>query len=250
MRDILAHANRPVLGQLASASLLVALDYDGTLAPIVDAPEQAWMRASTRALLEQVARVYPCVVISGRAQEDTMRRLRGTGVLEVIGNHGLEPWRRTEAFAARARGFLTALRPRLAGMQGVVLEDKVFTAAVHYRQASSRERARAAILAAAAELEAVRVVEGKCVVNLIPHGAPHKGDALEKARQQLGCDAALYVGDDDTDEDVFAIDDPGRLLGVRVGRSARSRAAYYVRDQARVDDLLALLLEVRPGQAS
>jgi trehalose 6-phosphate phosphatase len=83
------------------------------------------------------------------------------------------------------------------------------------------------------------------VVNLLPPGAPHKGVALERARRQLGCDTALYVGDDETDEDVFGLDQPGQLLGIRVGRREASRASYFVRDQRRVDDLLRALVALR-----
>lgn len=245
MKDILAPAQRPVLSQLAWSNLLLGFDYDGTLAPIVDDPQQARMRATTRDLLEQVARLYPCVVISGRSQEDALKRVRGTGVFEVIGNHGLEPWRRTEPFAAQVQSWVPRLQDRLSGMNGVELENKSFSLAVHYRRAASRKQARAAILAAAAELDGVRVIGGKCVVNLIPRGAPHKGMALEMAREHLRCDVVLYVGDDETDEDVFALDDPGRLLTIRVGPDVRSRASFFIRDQAGIDALLARLLELR-----
>lgn len=53
------------------------------------------------------------------------------------------------------------------------------------------------------------------------------------------------MGDDETDEDVFALDDPARLVTVRVGAKRRSRAAFYVPDQKSVDTLLATLLELR-----
>jgi trehalose 6-phosphate phosphatase len=243
MKDILADDS--VLSQLAWSNALIALDYDGTLAPIVDDPEEARMRDSTRDLLERLARAYPCIVISGRSQQDAMRRTRGTGVYEVIGNHGLEPWRRTEAFSARVASWIPQLRDQLADTTGVVIEDKVFSVAVHYRRAPNPKEARAEILRATEGLGEVRVVGGNCVVNLIPLGAPHKGTALEMARAQLHCDLALYVGDDETDEDVFALDDPGSLLTVRVGRDASSRATFYVRDQEQVDVLLARLIELR-----
>ena len=84
----------------------------------------------------------------------------------------------------------------------------------------------------------VRLIGGKQVVNILPAGAPHKGLALERARARLGCDTAVYVGDDETDEDVFALDRPGRLLGIRVGRKRSSSAASYVRAQAEIDRLL------------
>jgi hypothetical protein len=57
----------------------------------------------------------------------------------------------------------------------------------------------------------------------------------------------LYVGDDETDEDVFALDQPGRLLTVRVGPGGRSPADYRLRSQAAMGRLLTLLLDLRPG---
>jgi trehalose 6-phosphate phosphatase len=245
MKNILSPSSRQVLAQVAWSNVVLGFDYDGTLAPIVDDPEKARMRESTRDLLEQVARKYPCVIISGRAQDDVARRIRGVGAFEVIGNHGLEPWRRTEPFAARVHEWVATLQRELASAPGVVVEDKVFSVAVHYRRAPRRKEARRQIVDAVAKLDRVRVIGGKCVVNVIPHGAPHKGTALELARDQLGCDVALYVGDDKTDEDVFALDDPGRLVTVRVGQSATSRAAFYVPDQASVDALLERLLALR-----
>jgi trehalose 6-phosphate phosphatase len=91
MRHILARANREVLEQFAWSNVLVALDFDGTLAPIVREPDRARMRATTRALLQAVARIYPTLVISGRGRADVAARVRGTGLRAVIGNHGIEP---------------------------------------------------------------------------------------------------------------------------------------------------------------
>ena len=76
-------------------------------------------------------------------------------------------------------------------------------------------------------------------------GAPHKGIALERERERLGCDTALYVGDDETDEDVFSLDRPGRLLTIRVGAKRTSAASYYILDQRVIDVLLGRLLETR-----
>jgi trehalose 6-phosphate phosphatase len=245
VRDILAAANRPVLAQLAWSNVLLAFDYDGTLAPIVDDPDDAHMRPGTRAVLEQLARAYPCVVISGRSQPDALRRMRGVGVFEVIGNHGLEPWRRHDFFSSRVQSWMPILRRQLEFVDGILIEDKVFSVAIHYRRASQVRAARAAIERAVASLEGVRVVGGKMVVNLIPAGAPTKGSALEMARASVGCDTALYVGDDQTDEDVFALDDPGRLLTIRVGEKLGSRATFFISDQASIDRLLARLLKLR-----
>jgi trehalose 6-phosphate phosphatase len=116
---------------------------------------------------------------------------------------------------------------------------------VHYRAARDPGAAGRRVHAEASVLTQVRLVPGKRVLNLVPAEAAHKGEALRHACTRLGCDAAVFVGDDVTDEDVFALRrPPPRLLGVRVGRSVRSCAPYYVRDQDEVDELLQRLLEL------
>jgi len=248
MKHILARANRDVLRQFACSRVLLAFDYDGTLAPIVPAPEHAVMRPETRALLEALARRYPCVVISGRARADAIRRLRGVEAVEVIGNHGIEPWQTSRRSLRVVRQWRALLERRLAPLSGVTVEDKAYSLAVHYRRSRQKKRARAAILRAAVALGDVRLVRGKQVVNLLPADAPHKGIALERARARFACDTAIYVGDDETDEDVFALDQPGRLLTIRVGRKVQSSASYFLRNQGEIDRLLETLLNDAPAR--
>lgn len=236
-----------MLERFAWSRVLLAFDFDGTLAPIVVDPGAAQMRAATRELLARAAALYPTVVISGRTRADTQRRVSGVGVREVIGNHGAEVDRPAPT-RSPAHRWRAELQRALAEHEGVFVEDKGLSLSIHYRQCRQKKRARTAILAAVAAIErreAVRVMGGKQVVNLLPEGAPHKGIALERARSQLGCDTALYVGDDETDEDVFALDQPGRLLGVRVGERAASHADYYLRGQREIDLLLRLLIRAR-----
>lgn len=247
MQNILLPESRAILSEFAASKTLLAFDYDGTLAPIVDDPARANMRHRTRELLTDVARLYPTIVITGRAQDDALRRLRGVGVYEVIGNHGLETWHAHERLIQVARGWLARLSDRLASVQGVRIEDKVFSLAVHYRLAPDKPRARAEIAKAVAALEGVRIVGGKQVMNLIPLGAPHKGTALERERVKLECERAVYVGDDETDEDVFASEPAAPLLSVRVGQSRQSRASYFVPRQRSINDLLSALASLRKG---
>jgi trehalose 6-phosphate phosphatase len=245
VRNIFSRANRDVIRQFARSRVLLAFDYDGTLAPIVREPTQAVMRASTRALLEDTARFYPCVVISGRAQQDALGRLKGVSTLEVFGNHGVEPWQVSDRFRQEVRRWRPVVERHVLGLPGVHIEDKLFSIAIHFRQSRQKRRARTAIRRATALLGDVRVIPGKQVINVLPQGAPHKGMALEKARARLGCDTALYVGDDETDEDVFGLDQPGQLLTIRVGRKKTSAAAYYIPSQRDIDVLLRTLLHLR-----
>jgi trehalose 6-phosphate phosphatase len=250
LRNLFSPAGQEVLGQFAWSKVLVAFDYDGTLAPIVREPGEAAMRATTRRLLRTVASRYPCIVVSGRARSDLGRRVRGIPLRGIVGNHGIEPWHATPRLLQEVQRWEPLLDRRLSGFSGVRVENKLLSIAVHYRRSRQKKRARAAILRAAAALGSLRVIGGKQVVNLLPEGAPHKGMALERERDRLRCDTAIYVGDDETDEDVFGLDQPGRLLTVRVGPRRTSQASYYVRSQAAMDDLLAALAALRAKPAS
>lgn len=245
MKNILSRGNREILEQFAWSSVLVAFDYDGTLAPIVLDPNRAAMRPTTRTLLQELARFYPCIVVSGRAQNDVLKRIHGTGVLEVLGNHGVEPWQAHGRFLGAVGRWLPLLEKRLGHLTGVEIEDKGYTLAIHYRRSREKKRARAAIMGAVTRLEDVRVIGGEQVINVLPNGAPHKGTALEQARMRLHCDTAIYVGDDETDEDVFMLDRPGRLLTIRVGAKRTSMANYCIRNQSQIDQLLRTLLVLR-----
>jgi trehalose 6-phosphate phosphatase len=233
-----------VLERLAATDALLAFDFDGTLAPIVDDPALAAMRGSTRRLLAQVAQAWPCAVISGRPEEDVLRLLAGVTVWYVIGNRALQPPEEVQRLSGQVLAWKDALAGRLLALPGTSLEDKGISLAVHYRRAADHDGARAAIRAAAQDLPGARIIDGKEVVNLLPSNGPNKGIALERVRAQLRCPQALYAGDDRTDEDVFALDG---VIGVRVGPEAGTSAARYcLRDQAQVDDLLERLVELRP----
>ncbi|MFT3927368.1 MAG: trehalose-phosphatase [Myxococcales bacterium] len=251
MRYILSRQNREVLAQLAWSNVLLAFDFDGTLSPIVNDPEAAKMRTRTRRLFAALAQRYPCVVISGRGVADVGARLGDANVRAVVGNHGLEPAGDMQRFEQEVRAFLPRLTRALAGLEGVEIEDKRYSVAVHYRRSRSRRTARELIAEAVAVLgDAVRAVPGKCVVNVLPEGAPHKGFALRSLQRELSADVALYVGDDETDEDVFNMEEPGHLLGIRVGKSMRSRASYFLTSQREIDELLGLLVSLRESAAS
>ena len=119
---------------------------------------------------------------------------------------------------------------------------------MHFRRSRAKRQALAAIAEAVADLPDARVRRGKEVINVVPRGAPHKGIALQQVRALLGCDTALYVGDDTTDEDVFALDEPGQLLTARIGLNAESGAAYYLEAQPEIDALLGLALAARASR--
>jgi trehalose 6-phosphate phosphatase len=245
VRSILSPAGRQLVASFARSNLLIAFDYDGTLAPIARRPRGARLPAATRRLLRQVAGRYGCLVISGRAYSDIARRLRGVPLRFVFGNHGIEPLWAGARSAALVRRWTVHLERQLADCAGVFIENKTHSLAIHYRHARNRARARRRIAAAVRGLRGARAIEGKAAVNVIPARGVNKGTALRRACRLAGCTRAMYVGDDGTDEDAFGALPPERLLAVRVGRRRGSRARYLLRRQADIDALLRLLLDVR-----
>jgi trehalose 6-phosphate phosphatase len=246
MPYILDKRHLSTLAHFAASNVLLAFDFDGTLSAMATTPQRARMRATTRRLLRAVAERYPCVIISGRRRADVARRIENVPLWHIAGNHGVEPWGEKEIYASRVRRWTGPLKDRLAGYEGVVLEDKRYSLTVHYRHAPHKARAVRAITAAVTGLKGARITGGKHAINIVPRGAPHKGIALERVRSLLVCDTVIYVGDDDTDEDAFRAAHPRRLLAVRVGVKRGSRARHWLRSQADMDKFLRTLLSLRP----
>lgn len=244
-QSILAPEGAPVLASFATSNVLLAFDYDGTLAPIASTPARARLRHSTRELLDSVARRYPAVVISGRALADISRRLADIPLWYVFGNHGSEPVTGAPP-SGRTREWARILQRELPHDPALSIEDKGHTVTVHYRGARDRAQLRQAIMAVAARLPEVRVVGGSEAINLLRRDAPNKGVALAYALKTFACDVALYAGDDDTDEDAFGALARDRLLSIRVGRPAgATRARFHLESQHDIDELLDRLVRLR-----
>lgn len=203
----------------AAGHLLVGLDFDGTLAPIVPLPQDAALPPATRPVLERlVARPDTRVaLVSGRGLADLMGRVAMPGLF-YAGNHGLEidgpGVHRVHAEAAAARQRLARLAARLheavGGVEGALVEDKGLTLSVHYRRVAGESDARlvrAAAHACCVGERGLRVTDGKKVVEIRPDVDWHKGRALRFLREtvtaEYGDTPALFIGDDTTDEDAF-----------------------------------------------
>jgi trehalose 6-phosphate phosphatase len=146
---------------------------------------------------------------------------------------------------SRTREWVQRLEQHLPSSAGVVVEDKRYSVTLHYRQAPNKARAVRAIDEALRHLPEIRAIAGSQAVSLLPLGARHKGVALQEARRLFACDTAVYVGDDETDEDAFMSGEGDRLLSIRVGAAPTSGARYRLRNQRAVDDLLRTLIALR-----
>jgi trehalose 6-phosphate phosphatase len=249
-RPILAPEYISVLRSFVQSRVLLAFDYDGTLSPIAPTPQSAHLPGATKQLLVQVATHYTMVVISGRALNDIAGRVGDIGVRHVFGNHGLE-WSGGKSRPPRAQvhRWVDQLREQLSGHPGVFVEDKIHSLSVHYRLAPDNERALQFILPIVRTLPDVRVISGAAAVNLLPTHGANKGVALRRALEETGCEKAIYVGDDDTDEDAFGALKRDLLLSIRIGTSCTSRAKYHLESQEAIDLLLRELIDARAPSA-
>ena len=184
MQYLLSNTARAMLTRLSRERTLYAFDFDGTLSPIVDHPSLAGMPVRTRSLLSRLAALRPCVVISGRARPDLLDRLAGVKVARAIGNHGAETG--TVSRSSRVTAWQRSLELEFNSLEGVWVENKRLSLAVHYRQAPDGDDAQRRILAATGRLEGARVFGGKMVVNLLLEGTRTRARTAAE-RQRLGC---------------------------------------------------------------
>lgn len=236
--------------------MLLLLDFDGTLAPIVEIPHLAQMPAPTRAILETLARRRDCTigVVSGRSLEDVRARV-GIEGLVYAGNHGLEISGRGLEFAeTRAidlrddlAATLEELSGRLARIPGVLIEFKGLTASVHYRLVALTDRDVVQDLVREAippDHPSLLLVRGKLVWELRPRVDWNKGTAVRWIREKLRLRRAvtIYLGDDRTDEDAFV--EIGRFVTARVGAPQSTQAGYHVADTLDVGEFLQWLSRI------
>lgn len=231
--------------------LLIACDYDGTLAPLIDHPAKAEADRAALVALRALVRLPQThvAVISGRALADLAQKLSAVEGVHLVGSHGseFEPGFASPSFDG-SLSLLGRLRESLSGIvassENCWIEEKPSSFALHYRRASDEEAARvlADALRGPAEWPEVFIRHGKKVLELSVVGTD-KGRALAQMRQRCGAGAVIFLGDDITDEDAFATL-AGPDVGVKVGRG-ESLAQYRVESPVEVARLLARVSERR-----
>ena len=236
---------------------LVGLDFDGTLAPIVENPDMAEVIPSNRDAVRRLAEVVTVCVVSGRDPRDARERLGVAAVAAYAGSHGLDlidaagqpfddpPTKRFENVLPLLDTVEERLRDRFSGVYGVVVERKRFGAATHFRQRpEAAADVEAFVIGLTVDHPSLRVQFGKSVAEIRPAIDWHKGSAITWLADRLGpFTGILYVGDDATDEDAFEAVS-GRGAGILVASRPRTTAARFrVGDPTEVGRLLARLAD-------
>ena len=231
--------------------LLVATDYDGTLSPIVDNPEDAKPVRESIIALRALATLSGthCAVISGRSLSDLASLSSLDGQVMLVGSHGSEF---DQDFVRTLTEEQVLLRQRvLDEMHRIATQDERFhietkpaSIAFHYRNVTNdkAEKALDELLSGAATWKDVRVKSGKKVIELaVVHTS--KGDCIDALRHRVGATAVVYFGDDITDEDAF-VRLHGPDVSVKVG-DGDSSATFHISDPTEVARRLARLASAR-----
>jgi trehalose 6-phosphate synthase/phosphatase len=240
--------------------ILIACDFDGVLAPLVDRPPDARPLPASVVALQRLAALprTHVVLVSGRSLESLRHAAQPPGEFLLIGGHGSESATghllidRGSSMggeqAALATRVAAALVEIAAAHPGAHTENKPASSTLHTRGLPREVAARAeqAVLAGPASWDGVHLLRGKDVLELSVSTAT-KGSALLALAERLGISAGgvLYLGDDVTDEDAFAALDTGAGdVGIKVG-DGETVAAYRVSGTESVSDLLQWLAGLR-----
>jgi trehalose 6-phosphate phosphatase len=241
--------------------LALFLDYDGTLTPIVDEPEDARLSGAAREVLSDLAAHFPVALISGRDRTDLRQRV-GVDKIVYAGSHGFEiifpdgrVWEHSLAldYLSVLEQAQNKLGERLKGIEGVRVERKKFSLSVHFRQAP-RDRVpdiEKVVHELVDNFPELRQSSGKKIRELQPRIDWNKGKALLLLLEVLGLGQQdvlpLYIGDDETDEDAFRVL-KDRGVSILVGEDAWPTAAHYsLKDPGEVQTFLQRILSMGSG---
>lgn len=247
----------PLCELFSKLDVFLFLDYDGTLSPIVNHPEDAVLSREMRELLAELSSKIQVGVISGRDMDDLKGRIEldsviyaGSHGFRISGPSGLN--RETRDSKRLSSKFQRIYRELIEffdkEVTGVEIEKKRYAIAIHYRNAA--ENASGLINPKVNEIlkknPDFKKGTGKKIIEIKPATDWHKGKALLWILDAMGLKEdpetlPIYIGDDLTDEDAFkTLADKG--LGILVGdHGSKTAADYHLKDVDEVYEFLALL---------
>ncbi|PON64935.1 Trehalose-phosphatase [Parasponia andersonii] len=233
--------------------LVMFLDYDGTLSPIVEDPDQAFMSNEMRKAVKAVARYLPTAIVSGRSRDKVYSFVK-LAELYYAGSHGMDikgPTKATkyknvhgkeEVIFQPAKEFLpmidevyTILFENTKSIPGAMVEHNKFCISVHFRNVDEKSWAALAeqVRTVLNEHPKLRFTQGRKVLEIRPTIKWDKGKALEFLLESLGYANSsevlpIYIGDDQTDEDAFkVVRDRGQGFGILVSKAPKQTSASY-----------------------
>ncbi|XP_050942920.1 probable trehalose-phosphate phosphatase C [Cucumis melo] len=252
-----------IMKGLKRKKIVVFLDYDGTLSPIVDDPDRAFMSSEMREAVREVAKCFPTAIISGRSRDKVKEFVKLSNV-HYAGSHGMDittaPTSDNEVDAVSfqpAKKFLPViqqirevLEEETRKIEGAMVEDNRFCVSVHFRHVHERDldKLEKKVETVLERYPDFHITSGKKVMEIRPTINWNKGHAMEYYLHTLGHTneddvVPLYIGDDRTDEDAFkVIQMRGQGIAILVSSIPKNtRASYSLKDPSQV---LAFLLRL------
>ncbi|XP_007018812.2 PREDICTED: probable trehalose-phosphate phosphatase D isoform X2 [Theobroma cacao] len=224
--------------QIVAASkgkqIVMFLDYDGTLSPIVEDPDQAFMPREMRAALRDVARYFPTAIVTGRCRDKVYSFVKLAG-LYYAGSHGMD-----------IKGPSKSCKYK-KGNQGVLFQPaSEFLPMIDKSWAALAEQVRSVLN----EYPKLKLTQGRLVLEIRPTIKWDKGRALEFLLEALGYANSndvlpVYIGDDRTDEDAFKVlRDRGQGFGILVSKVPKETNAFYsLQEPSEVKEFLRRLVD-------
>ncbi|CAN6199871.1 unnamed protein product [Urochloa humidicola] len=265
------------LGAAKGKQIVMFLDYDGTLSPIVEDPDRAVMSEEMRDAVRRVAEQFPTAIVSGRGRDKVFNFVK-LNELYYAGSHGMDiqgPAKQSNKhFQANAEEavqyqagseFLPlieevyrTLTAKMECIAGAKVENNKYCLSVHYRCVHEEEWnvVDEEVRSVLKEYPDLKLTHGRMVLEIRPSIKWDKGKALEFLLKSLGYAGRsdvfpIYIGDDRTDEDAFKVlRGMGQGIGILVSKFPKETAASYsLRDPAEVKEFLCKMVKVDKGDA-
>uniref|UniRef100_A0A0E0KTN7 Trehalose 6-phosphate phosphatase n=1 Tax=Oryza punctata TaxID=4537 RepID=A0A0E0KTN7_ORYPU len=252
-----------IVASAPDKKVVLFLDYDGTLSPIVNDPEKAFISPEMRATVKSVAKHFPTAIVSGRSRDKVFDFVKLTEIY-YAGSHGMdilvssadsdstiEKTKETKPFQP-ANEFLTmitevskSLIEVTKAIKGATVENNKFCVSVHYRTVDKKSWKLVAQVVnnVLKDFPSLKVTTGRKVLEVRPMINWDKGKAIEFLLRSLGLDDSenvhpIYIGDDKTDEDAFKVlRERKNGCGILVSHVPKKTEAFFMlRDQSEVND--------------
>lgn len=231
------------------------LDYDGTLSPIVDNPQNAILPEETKAILKELSAFVPVIILSGRDRQDVAQKV-GLERLVYGGSHGYDiagvplgdkQYQGSEKVFPALSEAEQHLREQFKGIKGVEVERKRYAIAVHYRNVPEDkiQIIKDVVGQEVDRQEMLKKAGGKKILELKPAVDWHKGKALLWLLDSMNLQSEQYlpifIGDDITDEDAL-VAIAGKGIGIIVGSHGGNTAASYKFEH--LEEVVAFLKQI------
>ncbi|CAI0429202.1 unnamed protein product [Linum tenue] len=248
--------------------IVMFLDYDGTLSPIVDDPDRAFMSKKMRTTVRRLARCFPTAIVSGRCRDKVYKFVR-LAELYYAGSHGMDIkgpekgskyTKGTEPVICQpASEFLPMIDEVFKELvaktkltPGAKVENNKFCVSVHFRCVEEKKWSEVAeaVKSVLKKYPKLRLSQGRKVLEIRPTIKWDKGKALEFLLESLGfanCTDVfpVYIGDDRTDEDAFKVlKEREQGFGILVSKVPKeTNASYSLQEPTQVMDFLQRLVD-------